>query len=626
MKTVDAKYIVLLCFFLLVTALSITKISDYDFWWHLKLGESVFNSGHIYTQDEFSYTAAGQRQFNSEWLGDLIIYLSFHLGGFVGTAVFKALVLLLTFVFLFLLLKNQAEDEESGFYSAIITLAVVLYAMRFRLFIRPYLFSFLFLSLEMYLLGRYEKTQRAGTLWVLPPVMLLWANTSKLAFYGPLVFLFFIIGHSMERQKRRTVAGVFLASLAVMMINPQTYKLLSFPFSVVAGSRINETVGEHQHLSLQLLWGYGLRYTFAYQVLAAGAMLYFLAFRGWRRPYHLLLFSFFFLQTLIMVRTIDFFALTAAALFVCPVERLLRRLLSFSGKYKILPAAVMSVLVVCLIPVSVLSRTYPFGTGIKKDEFPERAVAFLEKERIGGRMFNSYAFGGYLIWRTPDRKVFIDGRGIGALYRDEFYNAYFDMLKKPEAWDSADRLWHFDYAVLEYDMMGRRFPLHLTTNPNWALVYWDNHSAVYLKRTAANSAAIARYEYRVSRPNFYDFSYLNEFQSNDEIMAAITELRREIALNPANQEPLLAKVFLLYKLGPSRYGEMLQDLETAGSMKPDLAMKHSALALILLQYGQPGPAAEEALKALALDSSDPGAIYVGGKLGLKVKKQAEFHH
>ena len=58
-----------------------------------------------------------------------------------------------------------------------------------------------------------------------------------------------------------------------------------------------------------------------------------------------------------------------------------------------------------------------------------------------------------------------------------------EYYKNADAWEQAERRWGFDYAVMEYDLKDRRFPLHLNSNPDWALIYWDNHSAVYLKRT-----------------------------------------------------------------------------------------------------------------------------------------------
>ena len=41
---------------------------------------------------------------------------------------------------------------------------------------------------------------------------------------------------------------------------------------------------------------------------------------------------------------------------------------------------------------------------------------------------------------------------------------------------------------------------HVEHDPAWALVYLDDRTAVYLKRTVENAAAIARHEYRLVTP------------------------------------------------------------------------------------------------------------------------------
>ena len=42
--------------------------------------------------------------------------------------------------------------------------------------------------------------------------------------------------------------------------------------------------------------------------------------------------------------------------------------------------------------------------------FPEKAAAYVESHALEGPLFNSYNWGGYLIWRLPTLPVSIDGR------------------------------------------------------------------------------------------------------------------------------------------------------------------------------------------------------------------------
>ncbi len=42
--------------------------------------------------------------------------------------------------------------------------------------------------------------------------------------------------------------------------------------------------------------------------------------------------------------------------------------------------------------------------------YPDGAIEYLRKSEISGRLFSTYSWGGYLIWKLPEQKVFVDGR------------------------------------------------------------------------------------------------------------------------------------------------------------------------------------------------------------------------
>ena len=53
-------------------------------------------------------------------------------------------------------------------------------------------------------------------------------------------------------------------------------------------------------------------------------------------------------------------------------------------------------------------------------KFPKDAAEFLRRNQITDPIFNSYEYGGYLIWALwPEQRTFIDGRALNeAVYRD----------------------------------------------------------------------------------------------------------------------------------------------------------------------------------------------------------------
>lgn len=612
------KKIILSLLAVLVVITCITKISDYDFWWHLALGEEVYQQGHLYTFDKFSYTFQGENQFTSEWFANLLIYLSYHLGGLWGTNILKVFIIILSFVFIFLTLKTISANKKTELYAFIITLLFLLFSIRFRLFIRPYIFSYLFFSVFIFILAHYDKNKKFRILYLLPLIELLWANISVGAIFGPILLAFFILGNTVKNGNGILRLLVLLAVTVISaVINPDTYKIYYLPLSALLHDPYKMTLGEHQPITAQILWGYGLRYTFGYQILFLGAAVYLLLLKGWRNIYYLITFLAFFIVSLFHVRMIDFFSFFACTLFFMATNRLLEKIepLILSKKTLLDSIVFGSLLLIAFLVAG--SKTYAFGIGTKENQFPEKALSFLKKENLNVRIFNSYAYGGYIMWSAPEYKVFIDGRQRD-LYSPEFYNAYFEMLHNAKSWALAEQKWMFDCAILDYDLKDRRFPLHLNNNPNWSVVYWDNSSAVYLKKTTDNLQTINKYEYKITKPNFYDFSYVNRYlQSKETALSALAQIDKEIAINPSNQEPRLAKVLLLYNLGKSYWDEAKKELLESHKLKPDLAIEHSAYAIFLFEEGNTEPALTELKKAISIDPYDPASLYLTKKYNPK---------
>jgi hypothetical protein len=143
------------------------------------------------------------------------------------------------------------------------------------------------------------------------------------------------------------------------------------------------------------------------------------------------------------------------------------------------------------------------GTGIAQGQFfqlraalwkfPEGAAQFLLEHRIAEPIFNTYEYGGYLIWRLwPQQKVFIDGRALN----ETVYQDYQRALGTAQASTGERRqvLAHYGVGVVvanafEYTT-GSLYPLVLgLANPaesDWKLVYQDPQALVFLRHPPAS--------------------------------------------------------------------------------------------------------------------------------------------
>jgi len=594
-----------------------TRYADYDLWWHLKLGEAILADWKLPSADTFSYTAAGRHQFTGEWLADVMIFLTFKAGGFWGLNILKALLLLVTFRLLFLLMKESSSAERGYVAAAVITLVLVLFAVRFRLFVRPYLFSLPLLAAYLHLLGRWRQSRSGREIYLLPVIMLFWANMSVGAIFGIFVLGVAAVLELVEQRSTRLIP-VLLLTLLASLANPETYRLYTLTIGLTSDP-YRTLVGEYQPITRDILFGSGLRYTLCFQILAVGGLIQLIFMRGWRNWYHLVLFSFFLYEAFRQVRLVELFSLVAAPCFFSMLAAAFARLPALPAAIRPLTHFGLAAAILALIPGSIInSPVYAFGVGPKEGAFPERALRFLQEQGIKGRMFNSYGFGGYIIWRGEGRQVFIDGR-YRRLYTPEEYGEYKGIIDSAAAWQAAERKYGFDYALLEYDLLSRRFPAHLLQNPGWALVYWDNHSLVFVRRTPERAALIAAREYLVARPTFLDLSYLDKYQQQGRVNDALAALDREVAFNPDNQFVVLARVYLRYQLGKLYLPQIRADLERIVPLRPDFAMKHSALAMVLAATGDQERAKSEVRRALKMDPLDAAALAQAKAMGIEVK-------
>jgi len=611
--------LVFACLFSFVALLSCVKYSDYDFWWHVKRGEHILESGEIRQHDVFSYSYSGQPEFSAEWMADTVIYLS-QITGLAGAYALLIAVVSLTLFLVYRASRELLDDGHLGAAAVTGVLCLVFLALRFRLFIRPYIFSYLFVAAFLFAFTRFERTGRWRALFPLPAAQLIWSNMSSAAVFGPMMLGLYFFGRLFSAQWRQgknlaKAALLWLATFSVSLVNPEGIGLWTTALGH-SGDLFVSTVGEFQPITVELLWGYGLPYTWAYQVLVLLALVHFAFMGGWRRVSHVVLFLFFFTQSVVYARMISFAAIAAGVFAVNPVVYCLQRFLPKFGARSLnvgLPAFLL-----ILAPILIVtSNTYRFGIGINEKNLPEEALRFIEREGITGRMFNGFHLGGYIMWRLPGHKVFIDGR-LNHLYDEEFYAGYKAAFNDQAAWQALEDRWGFDYAILDYDLRQREFPLHLSDHADWALVYWDNHFAVYVRRLDKFSEVIRRFEYRSLRPAFYDFSYLNHHlatkDSEDETKQLISRIDAELALNPRNQEVRLARIYTLFNLGRISDEEGIEETGITLAQEPDISIEHSAAAYFLMHAGRISEARRENEIALELNPTDQMALYLQPRL------------
>jgi hypothetical protein len=136
----------------------------------------------------------------------------------------------------------------------------------------------------------------------------------------------------------------------------------------------------------------------------------------------------------------------------------------------------------CLIAIAILAVALGFPgsqnlAGQVNKANPVKALVFINRSGLSGRMLNEYVYGGYLIWAQPQRKVFIDGRAdmyepAGVLAD---YAKFMGMNGDPRSILDKYRI---DLCLLTQDNPMSRVLLLL---PGWKKVYSDKQSTVFAR-------------------------------------------------------------------------------------------------------------------------------------------------
>jgi hypothetical protein len=135
-----------------------------------------------------------------------------------------------------------------------------------------------------------------------------------------------------------------------------------------------------------------------------------------------------------------------------------------------------------LITLAALVKIYlPLAPGAvekaTRASLPVDAVAFVQSQRPPGPMFNSYNWGGYLLFTLwPDYPVFVDGRT--DLYDDEFLREYLSIYVADDGWQELLDKHKIQLIIVEADSILAKF---LRIDPVWREAYRDEMAVVYTR-------------------------------------------------------------------------------------------------------------------------------------------------
>lgn len=449
--------------FILLFAMAVRVPTDTDTWWHIRSGETIVDNASIPHSDSFSHTRDGADWIDHSWGAQVALYGAYELfgggrapgsSGNIGLALFTAALATLGMLFVFLMCEGNAYVRA---------FVVVLGAAAAAVFWspRPQMVSFALGALVLYLIHLYKR-RHIDRLWLIPPIFIIWVNMHGGFAIGFIFLLGTIAGevignllnpggeHVIRRTRLRKLAWITALAVPAVALNPYGIQMLQYPFRTVGIGVLQDFIQEwaspnfHQPqtwpfavLLLGVLAAAGLssrRIDWTDLALVAGT-----ALMGLMAGRNIAVFA--IAATPVLSRHVDSW-LTDRGWQIRPATRMSRGMIRLNW------------LLLALVALGGLAKVVSAvnATTVRDAQeryLPVELAAFLDDMPPDGLMFNSYNWGGYLMFAAPDVPVYVDGRT--DLYDDAFLRDYLDIAFVRDGWDQQLDEQGIGFVAIEAD-------------------------------------------------------------------------------------------------------------------------------------------------------------------------------
>jgi hypothetical protein len=470
----------------MIFAMSTRIPVDTDTWWHVRSGETMLETRTILTTDPFSLTKRGEAWIDHSWGAQLIMYGFYRLAGNAGLAIYTALLATAGMAVVYLMCEGNPYVR--GF-------ALILGAAAASVFwsARPQMLSFFLSTITLYLLHLYKR-KKVDRLWLIPVLMIVWVNLHGGFAIGFILLFGTIAGEVLGRlfdganpdvltwRQIGKLIVITVIAAAVLVINPNTVQMWGYPFRTVGIGVLQSFIQEWNSPNF-----HG-RETWPFVFLLVGTLA--AVGLGSRKLdwTDLVLVGGTAFLAMYAGRNISVFAIVTTPVFTRHLHswledkgwRLARSRPPRGGML------VMNYVLLGLITggalLYILTTLNPATVRkAQEDYLPVKVAEFLNTNvdpQTAGAMFNSYNWGGYLMFAAPQFPVFVDGRT--DLYDDVLLTTWLNTTLGKD-WQQTFSTWNIRLVVIEKESALAGI---LRTDPTWREVYADEKASVFQKESA----------------------------------------------------------------------------------------------------------------------------------------------
>lgn len=370
---------------------SVGPISDYDTFWHLRLGEEIVRTRSLTAPTTSWSEFSDQPWVPTQWLTEVVAATAHRWFGLPGVAFLFAAAVLTLVVLLHRLCRGRSGSVPAAFATG---LAIV--AMSASISPRPHMVTYVFLTIT--LLAWLRTIDDLRPRWWLVPLSWLWAMSHGMWFTGAALGVAITLGLLADRRLDRRRVGSLLAvptlSVLAAALTPVGPGLLAAPFAVAG---VGDFITEWQPPS------------FREPAPAAAMMMVVLVVVLWSRrtrptPWaHLAILTVGLVWILLAARTVTLGALLLAPLAAAALQEAIGRPrdLQTRGERRFIVGSAL----LCLAAVAVALPS----TADEPANMPGSLDSALDTIPEGSVILNSYELGGWLRWRHPELEPVVDG-------------------------------------------------------------------------------------------------------------------------------------------------------------------------------------------------------------------------
>jgi len=269
--------------------------------------------------------------------------------------------------------------------------------------VRNQVVTWFFFSLFIFVLRENKKNK----FLILLPLFILWLNLHGGFILGLILFLFYYLDRYLKTRCIKEIwTGILVVFTMVLItgINPYGFRLL--------GEMIRQTTNTSLHLYINEWKPFFTILNIPFYLYSTLVLVFLFKNRKTTPLFTVLFLLFLFFSAISSIRNYPLWVIGSIFYILAQFEILwktVKKIKKGDERFAIFNKYVQTFFLLgILLQISLEGGSYYKSTA--EQMYPAKAIKFLKQNKFDGELFSVYGWGGYLIWKYPEKKVFIDGR------------------------------------------------------------------------------------------------------------------------------------------------------------------------------------------------------------------------